>query len=237
MCVLSVRVEFWRFVTLVFFAFFKNFSVSVNVLVVNTFVLCLQCCQVSLIEVKIGMKSCWSTIFAWFWRSGLQARRKRILLSDFVKIENLAPFSKKWSSLEKMSILPKKLGETYLVRLASYFCMCSKLRFRSKFLSSSKFRSFSKFRSKFFKIGGSWGVSKIHLHCRSNFEKPLFWGVQKFWKTWIWISSTIEISISTEISDEISLFYTYKNMMQAKKDMFHPVFWEGLTFFRGNSIF
>ena len=57
-------------------------------------------------------------------------------------------------------------------------------------------------KSKFFKIDGSRGFSKIHLHCRSNFEKPLFGGVQKFWKTWIWISSLIEISISTEISNE-----------------------------------
>ena len=68
------------------------------------------------------------------------------------KIENLAPPSKKWSSPEKTSILPKKLDETYLFRLASYFCMCRKVRFRPKFLSKSKFRSCRKFKSKFFKI-------------------------------------------------------------------------------------
>ena len=40
-----------------FLRVFKHFFVGVNVLVANTFVLCFQCFEVSLIEVKIGIKS------------------------------------------------------------------------------------------------------------------------------------------------------------------------------------
>ena len=40
-----------------FLRVFKHFFVGVNVLVANTFVLCFQCFEVSLIEVKIGKKS------------------------------------------------------------------------------------------------------------------------------------------------------------------------------------
>ena len=231
------QVEFWRCATLDFLRFSK-----ISPLAWKFWWLIRLFCAFSFAEfLWLRWKLAWirveARILLDFGVWGFKPAASAFCFQIFVKIENLVPPSKRWSSPEKLSILPKKLGETYLFRLASYFCMCSKLRFRSKFLSSSKFRSFSKFRSKFFKIGGSWGFSKIHLHCRWNFQKRLFWGVQKFWKTWIWIFGTIEISISTEISDKISLFYTYKNMMQAEKDMFHPVFWEGLTFFRGNSIF
>ena len=52
--------------------------------------------------------------FSWFLRSWLQARRKRIFLSDFCKNRKFgAPPSKKCSSLKKIPILPKKLFEIH----------------------------------------------------------------------------------------------------------------------------
>ena len=153
------------------------------------------------------------------------------------KIENLAPPSKKWSSPEKTSILPKKLDETYLFRLASYFCMCRKVRFRPKFLSRSKFRSCRKFKSKFFKILEPPKISAFQNFTYNVGEFLKTPRIHQFWKTWIWISKMIEISNSTEISNETSICYTCKNMMQAERDMFHPVFLGRIDSFSGELHF
>ena len=136
-----------------------------------------------------------------------------------------------------MSILPKKLDETYLFRLASYFCMCRKVRFRPKFLSRSKFRSYRKFKSKFFKILEPPKISAFQnftYNVGEFLKKPR---IHPFWKTWIWISKMIEISNSTEISNKTSICYTCKNMLQAERDMFHPVFLGRIDSFSGELHF
>ena len=56
MCVCLLGLSF-EGVLCFFFRVFKHFFVGVNVLVANTFVLCFQCFEVSLIEVKIVLKS------------------------------------------------------------------------------------------------------------------------------------------------------------------------------------
>lgn len=136
-----------------------------------------------------------------------------------------------------MSILPKKLDETYLFRLASYFCMCKKVSFRPKFLSRSKFRSCRKFKSKFLKILEPPKISafqKFTYNVGEFLKNPR---IHQFWKTWIWISKMIEISNSTEISNKTSICYTRKSMMQSERDMFHQVFLGRIDNFSGGTPF
>ena len=136
-----------------------------------------------------------------------------------------------------MSILPKKLDETYLFRLASHFCMCKKVSFRPKFLSRSKFRSCRKFKSKFCKILEPPKISAFQKFTYNVGEFLKNLRVHQFFKTWISISKMIEISNSTEISNKTSICYTSKNMMQAERDMFHPVFLGRIDNFSGELHF
>ena len=142
----------------------------------------------------------------------IQSLEKHSIMLDFKlfnlfwNIENLAPPpSKKCSSLEK-NVDPSQKSAWNMSFSTHIFFHFQPIKDSFEVSLDIEISIVFEIKSKFFKIDRSQCFSKIHIpvHCRSNFEKPLFFGgrVQTFWKTWIWISSLIEISISTEISNE-----------------------------------
>ena len=96
--------------------------------------------------------------------------------------------------------------------------------------------------SKFLDPPQNRGVSKIYLHCRSNFETPLFWEVQKFWKPPIWGGPILKNwNLNFEYDRKFDVdrnfeqnfdwlkilkFASWKGYVSAK-------FWKGTPFFRG----
>ena len=84
------------------------------------------------------------------------------------------------------------------------------------------------------------GFSKIYLHCRSNFETPLFWEVQKFWKPPIWGGPILKNwNLNFEYDRKLDVdrnfernFNSLKILKRASwKGYVSANFWKGSTFF------
>ena len=207
---MSVNVEFWRCETFAFWVFFQIFCTGRQILVVRTFFCDFDGSKCFWRRLKVPWNA-YETLIQLILASGAWSPPQAHLAFRFFTIYRkfCDPSLKKRFPRKDVNTWPatppqKKWMERTFFKLA-HFCFFLQFKLCSKFLRISKIRLYSNLcRCRFSKFTDlkNRGFRKFIYIVGQIFEPPDFWGL---WILKICIcinSSTIEFSISAEISNK-----------------------------------